>query len=327
LLAGCATRSIPAPRLEAGEVPASLRLPQATALPVRVGVEHLTLGSIRGEDPPKPAIRVTSVGTLPEEARGDGVPKRTDSKKKERRDLRPDGKTLLGLDPEDPGERVVDRFLNELMGYDRHQEPRSFEQIGMFHHLRNLMDSDRRGFRFESDQQEENLLLQRWQNRLIGGPLAKALRELPIVKGFQDSVDVLKSDNLPLSEPYQESHKSRPDLGRISVRLRPGGSRDQVELGYVLAGWRVGSSPHNLKLGYTLPLAADLSLQLRSKYGYDAASWQLDSTLVWQLSARKRANLLLSNHLDLLTEPMTFPATSTSTESSNGLMFFFEHLF
>ena len=34
------------------------------------------------------------------------------------------------------------------------------------------------------------------------------------------TLDLFKADHVPLSEPYLETHRSRPDYGRLSMRVR-----------------------------------------------------------------------------------------------------------
>ena len=133
--------------------------------------------------------------------------------------------------------------------------------------------------------------------------------------------------SLPLSDPYRETHRNAPDFGRLSLRVRAGSGSDPVEIVYRRSGWRIGTSAHNLKLGTTVPLADDLSLLLHGKYSYDAATWELDSTLIWQIGKRHRANFLLSNHIDQMAEATAVSASSTPLENSNGMLFFFEYVF
>lgn len=325
LLAACAGTADPKHTREAGgELPASLRLPHASAFPIRIGIEHVELGNpLEGRsaapDPARATASRSERGGAPLPEAGGG------SERERKRDA--SGKSRYGFDLSRPIERMTDRYLEELTGYDQRHQPRNFDQIGVLNRLRSFAEIGSASWQDEREREIEDRLIERWQGRLLTRPMAIALRELPVAHELEEGLELFKSDHVPLSDPYRESHKSGPDLGRLSLRVRAGSGTDPIEVVYLRGIWRVGTSQNNLKLGTAIPLAEDLSLSLRGKYRYDAATWEIDSTLVWQIGRRYRANLLLSNHMDQLAEPTAFSASSTTFENSNGMMFFFEYLF
>ena len=313
-----------------GELPASLRLPRASALPIRIGIEHLELG-LGPERSPRSLSEQRSVSEMRTPARPSRaehtIESRDQRENSERERRKRDGRTRLGFDPSQPVERALDRFLEEMTGYDQKHQPRSFDQIGIMNRIRSFALGGAAVWPDEKEREFEDRLIERWQGKLMGRPTAKALRELPVAHELEEGLEIFKSDHVPLSDQYHESHRSEPDFGRLSLRMRAGQTSDPLEVVYVWDGWRVGTSQENLKLGMTLPIAEDLALSLRGKYRYDAATWEFDSTLVWQIGRFQRANLLFSNHLDQLAEPTAFSASVTALENSNGVLFFFEYLF
>lgn len=326
LVAGCSfapTSSIPRDAALAGAGPPGSPAPAVdpsrwppSPFVLRLGVEHL---------PPGEAAVV-------QEPRLEPCPP-----------LRPPERRVLAT-PERSEESAVERKLHELATTD---DVLADEAL---HFVSDLLENDRRRVRREVGlpffdfhevepdrgplliseedlQRDHEQWVQEHGARLLQRPTEQLLRRLPFVRDVEVGFDSFRSEHLPLSEPYQAVHdRSRRD-GRVSVRVHTSDLRDPLEVAWIWHGVRVGSSRDIGKLSVAMPLAEQLSLELRARTEYASghSGFRLDCS--WRASPSTSVHVAIGDDMDFLSTSSVYSLFETTMDGSPGLVLYAVHIF
>ncbi|HZT56712.1 MAG TPA: hypothetical protein VFA35_10825 [Burkholderiaceae bacterium] len=162
---------------------------------------------------------------------------------------------------------------------------------------------------------------------LFRRPASLLLRRLPLVQGLQVELDDFKSDNVPLSAEYRQTHQDEPNLGRVSMRVRANDLHDPVEIAYMKSGVRIGTSQGMLKLGYTHRLTDNIDFSVRPRLDYATGAWHVRADLGWTLSHTTSLHLVAGDNLDFLATSNFYSLFDSPMDGSPGLLFYAVHLF
>jgi hypothetical protein len=318
LLAGCVvqpTRSTPTPTTVAGLAP-----PPA-GLVLRIGVEHL---------PPSERV-AESPGTVRVQSLGGEEPRRTASAPEQRPRRRKSTDHTWTLSAEDltaiddPIARETLQFVEDLVGEDQRRVRRSlgtpfFDWVG----------PGSNGLELRGEE-ADRVMREEWVHEngpaLLRRPLRLLLRRLPIASQVGVAMQDFRSDHVPLSEPYQQTHGDRHLLGRISARIRTSDLEDPLELVYMRSGVRIGSSQEVGKLSIDWPLTDTLSFQLRTRTTYENGDHELRGGLVLRPSATTSLHLTIGDNLDYLSTSQAYSLFDSPMDGAPGLLLHGVHVF
>ncbi len=238
---------------------------------------------------------------------------------------------MLGNDEirkvEDPYEKAVLEFVDDLIGADRRRLQREFgAPVLLTRSPRTHLPSLHNAYdeRLEEEQAEFNNDV---ISSLVRGPLQHAMRTLPLVAGIEAEFEHFKADNVPVTEAYQAQHGGA-SWGRMSASLRIHDSFDPLELSYLNYGFRVGSSQHYLRLEYDIDLCKGLHASVGWKKGYDNQTHDfVRASLHWRIDKDNQLHVTAGDSLHFLDGPTAYENVDSRLDGARGILFYVEHLF
>jgi len=162
---------------------------------------------------------------------------------------------------------------------------------------------------------------------LLQRPLRNLLRRLPLARDFEIEIDDFRSANVPLSQPYRDTHRTERRLGRLSMRLHLDDYADPVEVAYVKSGVRIGSSQEAGKLSVDWQLTERLRLELRTRAVYDTHDHGVRADLSYWPSATTSVHVSVGDDLDFLSTSSIYSLFETQMEGSPGMLLYAVHVF
>lgn len=321
LLAGCATQPTPTPRDSAlalasarGSLPRSAEAPPPPFV-LRIGIEHLPPENAEELEPPRaepaPSPRSPRRAEQPVELRDRPVTERP----------------LLDLaSSEDPLAQEALYFVSDLIHADRMRVRR---EVGLPFFDFHAIDPDR-GPLLNSEvalQADHERWVAEHGASLLNRPARNLLRRLPIVRDVEVEIDNFRSENVPLSEPYEVAHDRRRGMGRVSLRLHAGDLDDPVETAWVWQGLRVGSSQRVGKVGVDLPLTDSLQLELRARTEYDTHEQGFRIDLSWRASLSTSMHVAVGDDMDFLSTSSVYSLFESPMDGAPGLVLYAVHIF
>lgn len=288
-------------------------VPPATFV-LRIGVEHLPPDDDTPVDAPRSEPVATPVTNLRPTTDVDARPSARE-------------RPLLELaDTDDPLAHEALHFVSDLVEADRLRVRR---QVGLpFFDFREI-DVDR-GPLLASEQDlltDQEEWIRDHGLSLLQRPVRQMLKRLPFVRDVEVEFENFRSQNVPLSEPWQAVHDRRRRSGRISLRLHVDDLDDPVEVAWVWAGLRIGSSQEHGKLGLDLPITDALQLQLRARtdYATDETGFRLD--LGWRRSLSTSVHVAIGDDMDFLSTSSIYSLFESPMDGSPGLVLYAVHIF
>lgn len=330
-LAGCAAN----PRAPGAIAPMAAALPHAkpaaaaatakvTAAPptttvLRIGIEHLPPEPGQGEAP-TPRVESLTAGRLAPRP----LAPPTQRTVEDRSLLELANIDLDAID--DPLARHSLQFVDDLVAADRRRVRR---EVGLPFFGWQGQHEDR-GLRLhgeERQQLDQAEWLQENGMTLLRRPVRQLLRRLPGLEQLEFELADFRSDNVPLSEPYQDVHGDRRRLGRVSVRLHAGDLQDPVELVWVHPLLRIGTSQQIGKLSFDWALSPHLQLALRTRTEYDTGDFGLRADLTYRASDFTSLHLALGDDLDFLSTSSLYSLFEAPMDGAPGLVLYAVHIF
>jgi len=228
---------------------------------------------------------------------------------------------------EDPVARETMNFCSDLIAADRMRVRR---EVGLpfFEFRSNELDSSplltsERRLREDHDRWSQQL-----GTDLLKRPLRLLARRLPIAREFELAVRDFRSDHVPLSEPYRQSHGDRRKLGRLSMRLDLRDTKDPVEVVYVHhSGVRVGTSQQQAKVTIDLPLSERLRFGLRTRTDYETGKSTLRSDLIYRASPRTSYHVAAGDDMDFLSTSSLYSLFDSPMDGAPGIVLYAVHTF
>jgi len=162
---------------------------------------------------------------------------------------------------------------------------------------------------------------------LLQRPLKRLLRRTPIAQQVELSFEDWRSENVPLSAPYQQAHTEERNSGRVSLRVRTDDWSDPAVVSYVRRGVRVGSSQTYGKVSWDLPLADKLRLELRGRHNYHDSDYSWRCNLIYQHSSRTSLHLSAGDDLDFLSTSSIFSLFESPMDGHSGVILYAVHVF
>ncbi|MCB9877629.1 MAG: hypothetical protein H6835_08530 [Planctomycetes bacterium] len=227
---------------------------------------------------------------------------------------------------DDPIARETVHFLADLVATDAQRVQR---EVGIpFFDFRR--DDTERGMLLHSEERNQ-LDHEQWcqQNGigLLKRPLRQMLKRLPIVHELQVEVDEFRSEQVPLSEDYQQAHGDRRHLGRVSVRLHANDLADPVEVVYIRSGVRIGTSQEHAKLSLDYQLDTFVHLSFRARNDYASGHTRLRADLVYSPSPRLTVHLAAGDDMDFLSTSSIYSLYQSPMDGKAGLVLYAVHTF
>jgi hypothetical protein len=179
----------------------------------------------------------------------------------------------------------------------------------------------------EVQAEEEAEALDSYGPRLLQKPLRNLLRRLDVVRAVELEFEDFKSENVPLSQAYRESHPETRKWGRMTARVNANNLRDPLEVSFLASGFRVGSGQQNFRLGYERWLTEHLTLGIHSQCRYDQGKWTVRGDLTWYVSSHTSFQIVASDNLDFLDTTTIYSLFETPMDGSSGLLLHAVHLF
>lgn len=288
------------------------------AFVLRIGIEHLPPESDDGEAPPRiqPSARA---GVRPLRLARPGRNGADEALPATERPL------LDFANADDPLAREALHFVSDLIDADRQRVRR---EVGLpFFDFRGS-DPDR-GPLLTSEialQTDHEQWLQQHGTALLQRPLRQMLQRLPIVRDLEIAFEDFRSENVPLSEPWQQADERRRS-GCVSLRVHADDLRDPVEAAWIWSGLRIGSSQEMGKVGLSLPLADALRLEVRARteYATDHTGFRVD--LSWRRSVSTSLHMALGDDMDFLSTSSIYSLFESPMDGSPGLVLYAVHIF
>ena len=162
---------------------------------------------------------------------------------------------------------------------------------------------------------------------LLRRPFQRMLRRIPIAREVEVAVDDWRSDNVPFSEPYLQTHREEHNYGRLSMRLHTDDWADPVEVFYVRRGVRIGTSQNYGKVSWNLPLTDKVRLELRGRREYDGSDFGWRCNLIYQHSPRTSINLSAGDDLEFLSTSSIFSLFDSPMDGEAGVVLYAVHVF
>ena len=156
---------------------------------------------------------------------------------------------------------------------------------------------------------------------LLQRPLRNLLRRLPIVSDLEVEFDDFRSANVPMSQPYRDSHRAERQFGRMSLRLHVDDASDPVEIVYMKSGVRIGSSQEAGKLSIDWHLTDRLRLELRTRTVYDTLDHGVRADLSYWPSATTSVHLSFGDDLDFLSTSSIYSLFETQMDGTGCLLY------
>ena len=327
LLAGCSmqptttSRSPAAVMTDAGSIPDSKRLRAAATLPsfvLRIGVEHLPPDQRTDLDPP----RLETIGPPPQaRLREEPAPRPTTLIDRAEQRWRDDLTQL-----EDPLAREALHFVSDMVEQDRN---RARMEVGIPFFDLYVQDPDRGPLLAseEAMQADHQEWAQRHGPAMLRRPLRQLLRRLPIVQAFELEVDEFRSDNVPLSEPYENARDRRSSSGRVSMRVRTNDLSDPLEVAYVYSGVRLGTTQDTVKFGIDWDLTSRLTLAFRAHTMYTVNDKGMRADLSYRATERMSVHVAIGDDMDFLSTSSAYSLFESPMDGSPGLVLYAVHVF
>lgn len=325
-LGGCATQ--PPGDALVSRAPDADTVPGVPPLLLRVGVEHLPPepGTAGSEDTAQTTqVEALRVGEEPKQGPPTERGPRAAAERDRKHTWTMDAESLAQID--DVFARETLHFVHDLVGDDRRRAQREVGTPILTWQSRELADD---GLQLpldlaQSDEQAE------WFNsngeRFLRRPAKLLLRRLPVVHAFDIEVGKFKSANVPLSQPYRETHTSNRHLGRVSMRLHASDLDDPVEVVWIKSGLRLGTSQERLKFGFRADIADDLAFDLHANNRYDNGDVDVRADLVWYVSRWTNVHFVAGNNIDFLTSSELYPSFESPMDNTPGFVVYAVHVF
>jgi hypothetical protein len=218
-------------------------------------------------------------------------------------------------------------FIHDVLGEDNRRIRREIGTPILGRRYFDLGSSNLPTHGDEVQAEEEAEALDSYGPRLLAKPLRNLLRRLDVVRAVEMEFEDFKSENVPLSEAYRESHPETRKWGRVIMRVNANNLRDPVEVAFLSSGVRVGSGQQKFKLGYERWLTDHLTLGIQSQCRYDQGKWSVRGDLTWYVSSRTSFQVVVSDNLDFLDTTTIYSLFETPMDGSPGLLLHAVHLF
>lgn len=162
---------------------------------------------------------------------------------------------------------------------------------------------------------------------LLKRPFKRLLRRTPWAQQVEVAFEDWRSENVPLSAPYQQMHGEQRHSGRVSLRVRTDDWADPLEISYVRRGVRVGTSQDYCKFSWDLPLAEKLRLEVRTRHNYRDSDYTWRCNLIYQHSPRTSLHLSAGDDLDFLSTSSIFSLFESPMDGQAGVIVYAVHVF
>jgi hypothetical protein len=325
LLAGCATQpttSLPREStLAEASAPGNLSalnegLAPPSVFALRIGVEHLPPEESERDDPRDERLHLPTARTRARLAPVAAEPMRSAAER-----------PLLDFaNTDDPIAHETLRFVSDVIEADRDRVRR---EVGLpFFDYFHGFDADR-GPLLRSEQDlldAQELWVLEHGTSLLQRPFRRLLRRLPMVRDVEVEFDNFRSENVPLSEPYETASR-RGESFRVSMRLRASDLGDPVEVAGIWRGLRLGSSQEAGKLSFDLPVTERLRLELRARTEYDTSDLGFRLDLSWRHSLSTSWHVAIGDDMDFLSTSSLYSLFETPMDGSPGLVLYAVHVF
>jgi hypothetical protein len=328
LLAGCVVQPTSRdPSLEATPPRPLLAGRALASAPLCIGVEYLPpdASDARGDEGALGGLRVEALPQGEEPRRREapqGPTRRPDRDRQHTWALSTED--LANID--DPVARETLRFVDDLLREDRRRAQEDVS-VPFLEWQANQFDPGLQLTSEEAAAAEQAEWVHEHGPSLLKRPFRRLLRRLPLVRDVEVGFRDFRSDHVPLSEPYRETHRRHRGLGRISLRVHVDDFRDPVELSYVHSGVRIGSSQEVGKLGIDWALTDSLSLQVRARREYETRENDLRADLVLRASATTSLHFVVGDNLDFLTTSAVYSLCESPFDGSPGFLVYAQHVF
>lgn len=161
---------------------------------------------------------------------------------------------------------------------------------------------------------------------LLQRPLQNLLRRLPLVSDLELEFDDFRSANVPMSQPYRDTHAADDQFGRMSLRVHVDDARDPVEVAFMKSGVRIASSQQAGKLSVDWQLTERVKLELRTRTVYDKHDYGVRADLSYWPSATTSLHLSFGDDLDFLSTSSIYSLFETQMDGT-GMLLYAVHVF
>lgn len=312
LLAGCAMQPTTSNPVDTALAASVAPLPPSPFV-LRIGVENL---SPEGDEPPAAARVEHAEGSTRRETRLSSL-RAPDPIPEER---------VLRFAPTDNA--VADEalhFVSDLLEADRHRVRR---EVALPFFDFQPIDPER-GPLLDSEwdlQRDHEQWLQEHGGAMFRRPIHQLLRRLPLVHELEVEFDSFRSENVPLSEPWQAADR-RHRKSRISLRVHLSDPEDPLEATWIWSGLRVGTSREIGKLGFDLPLTDSMGLELRARTEYASGQSGFRIDWSWRASPSTSLHVAVGDDMDFLSTSSTYSLFESPMDGSPGLVLYAVHVF
>lgn len=223
-------------------------------------------------------------------------------------------------------ERATFRFFHTLVGRDGERLPQEF---GWSYLQRQLGAADQWADDPWAQSYDEDVeeALQEIGPDLLRKPFRNALRELPLVRDVEISIEDFKRNNVPTSGAWLDSHdEDRRQYGHLGLRFQADGT-DPLAVTYSLHGWRLGASRDRLRAGFSAPLGDGLWLAVGSTFDHALDRFDAMAELKFDVSARTRLILTFGNEINVFPGAALERAAHKDLDGAAGAMVYVESVF
>ena len=227
---------------------------------------------------------------------------------------------------EDPLRRSAMRFAQGLVTENRRRMARGFGELRLGSYSMRECDAalslraDERRAEARADQ------LDALGPTMLRGPLQDALRELPISRDAEVTLDELCRSHDPFRADRSDA-ASAEDRGRLAVRVRASDPASGLELGYRYRGFHALSSAERVRLRLDLAVAERTTARVAVAHAYAESQPDFRVEVGWEVDADTRVHVTIGNRIGPLPTPGPWPGSDHADETGAGVSFYVEQLF
>lgn len=228
---------------------------------------------------------------------------------------------------DDPIEREALHFCSDLIAADRQRVQREVG-IPLFGFRNDELDFSPLLTSEQRMLDEQTQWSQQQGPRLLRRPMQQLAKRLPIARDFEIMVQDFRSENVPLSEPYRQTHGDRKKIGRMSMRVSLSDLQDPAEVVYIHpSGVRIGSSQEQGKLSLDFNLTDKLRFTFRGRANYLTGESSIRSDLIYRPAQNWSVHLAAGDNMDFLSTSSVYSLFDSPMDGSPGLVLYAVHTF
>ncbi|HEX5050261.1 MAG TPA: hypothetical protein VFZ65_00685 [Planctomycetota bacterium] len=162
---------------------------------------------------------------------------------------------------------------------------------------------------------------------LLQSSLRHLVRRLPLAQQLQVDFEDFRSENVPLSEPYRQTHDEGRRLGRLSLRVHASDLHDPIEVAYIRSGIRIATSQETGKLSIDWALSPTLKIELRARTEYATNEQHVRADLAYRPSPTTSLHLAAGDDMDFLSTSSIYSVFESPMDGAPGLVLYAVHIF